>query len=354
MSCCVSAGIHFRRVASPRSSTLTAVAMYLTDIAVALALVMLWTVTPGAQAQEAAKVVRIGRLSPLSAEADAPMVGAFRKGLRDLGWVEGKNFTIESRFAQGQADRLPELAAELVQRRVDLILVGSTPGTLAAKAATRTIPVVMVTTGDPVDGGLIESLARPGGNVTGVTTLGHGLNGKRLELLKEAVPGLARLAVLTNPGSPYSIAFTHEVEAIARILGVKIQVVEASAPVAFEKAFAAMSVGRAGALAVLSDIAFITHRRAIVELAASRRLPAMYGDREFVEAGGLMFYGASLTDMYTRAATHADKILKGAKPADLPVEQPTKFELIVNLKTAKQLGIRIPQSVLLRADRVIE
>jgi putative tryptophan/tyrosine transport system substrate-binding protein len=309
---------------------------------------------PAAYAQEAAKVWRIGRLSPLTQETDAPMIEAFKKGLRELGWAEGKNFAIETRLAQGQLERLPELAQDLVQRRVDIILVGSTPGILAAKNATRTIPLIMVTTGDPVADGLVESLARPGGNVTGVTTLAQELNAKRMQLLKEAVPGVTRVAVLTNPGTSYARAFAKEKDLIARALGVKIQVLEAAAPSAFEKALSMAISGRAEALSVLTDPMFVANRNLIVEWAASKRLPAIYGDRAFVEAGGLLFYGASLTDMYRRVAGHADKIFRGAKPADLPVEQPTRFEFIVNLKAVRQLGVNIPQSVLLRADQVIE
>jgi putative ABC transport system substrate-binding protein len=307
-----------------------------------------------AQDAKPGKMARIGRLSPLSAASDIPNLGAFRKGLRDLGWVEGQDFALEARFADGKPERLPELAAELVRERVDVILVGSTQGALAAKRATSTIPIVMVTTGDPVGGGLVASLAHPGANVTGVTALGQVLSGKRLELLKETVPGVTRLAVLANPTSPYTEPFLREREGAARALGLQLQVVEAHDPPRLEQAFAAMARERAGALMVLTDVMFINHRRRIVELAARSRLPAVYPEREFVGAGGLMFYGASLVDMYTRAAVHADKILKGAKPADLPVEQPTKLELIINLKTAKALGLTIPPSVLARADEVVQ
>lgn len=305
-------------------------------------------------AQELGKPARIGRLSPLSAEADAPLLDAFRAGLRELGWIEGQNYTIEAVFAEGKPDRLPELAAELVRRRVDVILAGSNPGTLAAKNATRTIPVVMVTTADPVGGRLVESLARPGANITGVTALGQGLSAKRLELLKELVPAVTRVAVLTNPASPYSGPFMKESADASRALKVQLQLVEAHDPIEFEQAFGAMTRERAGALMVLTDVMFITHRKRIVEFAAMSRLPAVYGEREFIDAGGLMFYGASLADMYRRAAMHVDKILKGGKPADLPVEQPTKFEMIINLKTAEALGLTIPRALLLRADRTIE
>ena len=307
-----------------------------------------------AQGATSGKTARIGRLSPLSAETAAPSLDAFRKGLRDLGWIEGRDFVIENCYADGKPERLPELAAQLVHQRVDVILVGSNPGALAAKGATSTIPIVMVTTGDPVGGGLVASLARPGGNVTGLTALGQALSAKRLQLLKEAVPGVARIAVLTSPASPYTGPFLRERDNLARALGVRLQVVEAHDPTKFEQAFAEMGRERAGALMVFTDVGFITHRRRLVELAAKSRLPAVYPDREFVSAGGLMFYGASLVDMYYHAAVYVDKILKGTKPADLPVEQPTKLELVINLKTAKTLGLAIPSSVLARADRVLE
>jgi putative ABC transport system substrate-binding protein len=321
---------------------------------VATLLLAAFVVPLPADAQGTGKIVRIGRLSPLSAETDSPNLEAFRKGLRELGWVEGRGFTIESRFAGGKSERLAELAAELVQRRVDLILTGSTPGALAARKATTTIPIVMVTTGDPVAGGLVASLARPGGNVTGVTALGQALNTKRLELIKESVPGVTRVAVLTNPASAYTPPFLREKAAAARALGLQLPVLEARDPGQFEKAFAGLATERAGALMVQSDAMFITHRGRIVELAARSRVPAVYGEREFVNAGGLMFYGASLADMYRDAAAYADKILKGAKPADLPVEQPTKPELVINLKAAKALGLTIPPSVLGRADHLVE
>ena len=305
-------------------------------------------------AKSSSKMARIGRLSPLSAASDTPNLRAFRKGMRDRGWVEGKDFALETRFADGKPERLPQLAAQLVREGVDVILVGSTPGALAAKRATSTIPIVMVTTGDPVGGGLVASLAHPGENVTGLTALGQVLSLKRLELLKETVPGATRLAVLANPTSPYTEPFLKEREPAAQVLGLHLQVVEAHDPARLEPAFAAMARERAAALLVLTDVMFINQRRRIVELAARGRLPAVYPEREFVGAGGLMFYGASLVDMYARAAVHVDKILKGAKPADLPVEQPTKLELVINLKTAKTLGLTIPPSVLARADEVVQ
>lgn len=311
-------------------------------------------VPPAAQDARSGKMARIGRLSPLSADADAHNLEAFRGGLRDLGWVEGRDFTIEARFADGNPERLPELAAQLVRQRVDVILVGSNPGTLAAKQATSTIPIVMVTTGDPVGGGLVASLARPGGNVTGLTALGQELSVKRLELLKEAVPGVSRVAVLISPASPYTGPFLRERESIARALGIHLQVVEARDPATFGKAFTGMTRDHAGALMVFTDVTFITHRKRLVDLAAKHRLPTMYPEREFVSAGGLMFYGASLVDMYSRAAIYTDKVLKGTRPADLPVEQPTKLELVINLKTAKALGLAIPPSVFAKVDHIVE
>ena len=235
-----------------------------------------------------------------------------------------------------------------------MILTGSDLGALAAKTATATIPIVMVTTGDPVGAGIVTSLARPGGNVTGVTAIGQMLNAKRLELIKEAVPGVTRVAVLTNPRSTYTPPFLREKESMVRRLGLQLPVLEAADPGSFEKAFAALATDRAGALLVQTDAMFITHRRRIVELAAKSRVPAVYGDREFVDAGGLMFYGATLAHLYHDAASYTDRILKGARPADLPVEQPTKLELVINLKAAKALGLTIPPSVIGRADHLVE
>ena len=293
-------------------------------------------------------------MSPLSETTERPMLASLRQGLGELGWVEGRNLTFELRFAEGRLDRLPQLASELVDLKVDVIVTGSTSGALAAKNATSTIPIVIVTTGDPVRDGLVESLARPGGNVTGVTALGQALNIKRLEIVKEALPGLKRVAVLTNPDSPYTEPFKQTGEAAARALGLEVRELEARRPDDLEKVFYALGQQDATALMVLTDIMFITHRRRIIELAGNARLPSIFGERESVRAGGLMFYGASLPDMYRRAAAYVDKILKGDKPADLPVEQPTTFELVINLKTAKALGVTIPPILLARADEVIE
>ena len=306
------------------------------------------------EAQQTERVARIGRLSPTSAAADVRVGEAFEQGLHDLGWIDGRNVTTERRFADGNPRRLSELAAELVRLKVDVIVAGSTPAIVAARNATATIPIVMVTTGDPVASGLVKSLARPGGNITGLTALGQALNAKRLELLKEAVPGATRFAVLGNPTFPDTTPAVKGVHTAAQALGVQLRVVEVRDPGELDKAFAAMRSDRVKGLMVLADPMFNAHRRQIVELAGKSLLPAMYGLREFSDAGGLMFYGAGLPDMWRRAAYFVDKILKGAKPADLPVEQPTKFELVINLKTAKELGLTIPQSILLRADQVIE
>jgi putative ABC transport system substrate-binding protein len=308
-----------------------------------------------AQAQPSGRPARIGRLSPVSARAEAAFMEAFRNGLRELGWVEGQSFVIESRFAEGRVERLPALAAELVRQEVEVFLTGSNPAALAAKQATSAIPIVMVTTADPIGAGIVTSLARPGGNVTGVTALGAVLNAKRLEALKEAVPGLTRVAVLANPRSPdYIGPLLKEKEALARGLTLRLSVHEVTEADGLARAFAAMAAERTGALMVLTDVLFLTHRATIVELAARYRIPALYGERGFVDAGGLMFYGANLVDLYRRAAVYVDRILKGARPADLPVEQPTRFELVINAKTARALGLAIPHSLVLRADQVVE
>ena len=302
---------------------------------------------------DAAAGVRIGRLSPLSARSDEPHLAAFRRGLKDRGWVDG-SFTIEGRFADGNGERLPALAADLVRSGVSLILAGSNAAVLAAKQATATIPIVMVTTGDPVGDRLVSSLARPGANVTGVTAFGQALNTKRLELLKAAVPGAERVAVLIDPRGPYAAGFIAKREDAATALSLDVQLLLAHDVEDVEKALVAAAKSRAQAVMVETNPAFLTHGRRIVELVAKSRLPAIYGERAFVEAGGLMFYGASLVDMYADAAGHADKILKGAKPAELPVEQPTKFEFVINMKAARGLGLTIPPTLLLRADTVIE
>jgi ABC-type uncharacterized transport system substrate-binding protein len=304
-----------------------------------------------AEAQQPKKIPRIGFLSPL----ESPQYfAAFRQGLRELGYTEGKNVVIEYRSAKGIPERFPDLAAELVRLNVDVIVAASGGRALAAKNATSTIPIVIGTTGDPVASGLVASLARPGGNITGLTALGTELTGKRLELLKEAVPRASRIVVLSTPGSTEGGASLKAMEVAAQPLGIELRVQEVRDPGEFEKTFAAITKEHAGAIMVLTGPLLTTHRKQIVEFAAKSRLPAMYGISEFVDAGGLMFYGASLPEMYRRAAAYVDKILKGTRPADLPVEQPTKFELVINLRTAKQIGVTIPQRVLARADRVIK
>jgi putative ABC transport system substrate-binding protein len=304
------------------------------------------------QAPSAAR--RLGVLSPQSATTGASVVAALRQGLRELGWQDGVNLAVETRYADGAIDRLPALAHELVARNVDVIVAGSNPGVQAARQATATIPIVMVTTGDPVVGALVASLARPGGNVTGVTTAAQELSGKRLELLREMMPDIRRVALLVNPDSPFTALYAREVVAAAGTSGIDLQLLEARDPREIEAAFARMRANQAQAVLVVADIMFITRRALITALALANRLPAVYWERTFVDSGGLMFYGASLHRMYRHAATHVDKILKGARPAELPVEQPTEFELVINLATAKALGIAIPQAMLLRADEVIE
>jgi putative ABC transport system substrate-binding protein len=308
-----------------------------------------------AEAQQAAKVARIGYLA-LNRAAAPDVLEAFLQGLRDLGYVEGRNLVIEYRDAEGKPERLPALAAELVALKVEVIVAPGTLAALAAKQATRTIPIVFPSVGDPVTDGLVTSLARPGGNVTGLSPFGEELVGKRLELLTQAVPGVSRVAVLWQPGAVPERTekdILKGADVAARALGVRPQFVEARGPADFDRAFSDMTRVRASALTVLPYAMFINERRHLVDLAAKNRLPAVYGLREFVDAGGLMAYGPDRADMYRRAATYVDKILKGAKPGDLPVEQPTKFELVINLKTAKALGLTIPQSLLQRADEVI-
>ena len=311
-----------------------------------------------AEAQQAAKVARIDWLAGnLSASPYAPE--AFRQGLRDLGYVEGRNVVIESRDSEGKLERLPALAVELVALKVDVIVVGGTPQALAAMQATRTLPIVFAAVGDPVTDGLVTSLARPGGNVTGFSTTSAApeIVGKRLELLTQSVPGVTRAAVLWQPGGQGERTnkdLLHGTDVAARALGVRLQVVEVRGPDDFDRAFSDVTRARAGALTVLGTSMFFNARRRLVDLAAKNRMPAVYPLREFVDAGGLMAYGPNLADLFRRAATYVDKILKGAKPADLPVEQPTKFELVINLKTAKALGLTIPQALLVRADEVIQ
>jgi putative tryptophan/tyrosine transport system substrate-binding protein len=310
-----------------------------------------------AEAQQAGKVARIGYMVLSS---DAPRFReAFRQGLRDLGYIEGRNFVLEIRSAESKPERYPALAAELVALKVDVIVVsgGGTPAALAAKQATGTLPIVFTNVGDPVTSGLVTSLARPGGNITGLSLVTPELISKRLELLTQAVPGVSRIAVLWQPGALEERTEKDRLqraEAAGRTLGVRLQFLEVRGPKDFDRAFADMTRARAGALTDLEGPVFWSERKRIVDLAAKNRLPAVYALREFVDVGGLMSYGPDFADLWRRAAAYVDKILKGVKPADLPVEQPTKFELIINLKTAKALGLTIPPSVLGRADQVIE
>ena len=310
-----------------------------------------------ADAQEPKKVPRIGYLSSQDPASESIRSEPIRAALRDLGYIEGQNITIEYRYTEGKRDRAPELAAELVRLKVDIIVVaGGAPWILAAKNATKTIPIVMSGAGiDPVVAGFVESLARPGGNVTGVTLLSRELGGKRLEQLKEAVPKLSRVAVLYELGLLGPERELKEVlPTAAGALGLTVRSWEVRRADNFDKVFAALNKDRPDGLYVLGGPLMTTNRKRIVDFAAKSRLPSVYNNREFADAGGLMSYGADLADSYRRAAYYVDKILKGAKPADLPVEQPTKFELVINLKTAKQIGLTIPQSMLYRADKVIK
>ena len=305
-----------------------------------------------AGAQQPAKVARIGFLGTGSRTAN--QLEAFQHGLRDLGYVEGRNIVIEYRWAEGRVERFPDLAAELVGLKVDVIVATGTPVALAAKNATRTIPIVFATAADPVGSGLVAGIARPDGNVTGLSLLAPEIVARQLQLLKEAVPKASRVAVLSNPASSYIALLFKETEAAARSLGVRVQLLGVRGADAFDSAFSAITKERPGALFVLFDPLFFAHQTRIAEFANKNRLPAMYPHREQAETGGLMAYGPDLRDNFRRAATYVDKILKGAKPADLPVEQPTKFELVINLKTAKALGLTIPPSLLQRADEVIQ
>jgi putative ABC transport system substrate-binding protein len=306
-----------------------------------------------AQAQQAARVYRIGFVSPIS---PGPTLDAFRQRLREIGYVEGKNVIFETRFAEGRSERLPELVAEVIRLKVDVLLVGSTVGALAAKKATTTIPIVFAGLIDPVAPGIVASFARPGGNITGVTfgIGGSGFAGKWVELLKEAAPNVSHATVLSNSASPLTALLVKEIRAAARTLNVKLDVLEAGNTTELDRGFAAIGASGAQAIIVPNDPFFIANRAKLVRFAASKRLPAVYFSKLFADAGGLMAYGASLEDSYRRAAIYVDKILKGAKPADLPIEQPTTFELVINLRTARALGLTIPQSLLLRADQVIE
>jgi putative ABC transport system substrate-binding protein len=306
-----------------------------------------------AQAQQPTKIPRIGFLFNTSPSAASARVKAFRQGLRELGYVEGKNIVIEVRYAEGKLDRLRELAAELVRLKVDIVISGGPAVTRAAKEASSTIPIVMAFDNDPVGNGFVASLARPGGNITGLSTLAPELSGKQLELLKETIPKLARVAVLGNSTEPGYAQVLTEMELAAEALKVKLQYLDVLSPKDIESVFRAASKGRAQAVLVLASSVIASHRAEIVDLAAKNRLPAIYPQAEYMEAGGLMYYGTNTPDLFRRAATYVDKILKGRTPADLPVEQPMRFEFIISLIAAKQIGLTVPPNVLVRATRVI-
>jgi len=325
--------------------------------ALAIVLTLLIIATPLlASAQQAGKVYRLGFLG--GARSDTPggerLWEALLEGLREFGYVEGQNIVVERRYAEGREERLPALAADLVTVKVDVIVAAATQPVHAARRATTTIPIVMPNHSDPVGSGLVASFARPGGNVTGLSIINPELTGKRLELLKQALPTITRVAVLSNPTHQVHPSMLNEVDVAARVLGLQIRRLQAQGLSDYERAFSAMTRERAEAVLVLGDITFWLHRARIAELAANRRLPTMFSQREHVEAGGLMSYGADLADNYRRSASYVAKILKGANPADLPIEQPIKFELVINLKTAKALSLTIPSSVLARANQVLE
>ena len=307
-----------------------------------------------AQGQQPGKIPRIGIVPPGPISERVHLWEAFRQGLHELGYVEGKNIILIFPSGKVTPERLPDLATELVSLKVDVIVAPTTAGAAVVMKATKTIPIVMPTSIDPIGTGLVTSLAHPGGNATGLTSVAPDLSGKRLELIKEVVPGVSHIAVLSNPTSPTIPSQMKEAKLAAQSLGLRLQTLEVRVPDDFERVFHAAITARATALFALDDVFLYTHRTQMLKLAAKTRLPAIYGFTEYVEAGGLMSYAANLSDSYRRSAKYVDKILKGVKPADLPVEQPTKFELVINLKTAKQIGLSIPPNVLARADRVIK
>jgi putative tryptophan/tyrosine transport system substrate-binding protein len=306
------------------------------------------------EAQPSGKIPRIGFLGNSTPALEENLVGPFREGLRDLGYVEGRNILIEYRWAEGKYERFPTLIAELIALDVDVIVTAGTPASLAVKKATTTIPLVMIAVGEPVATGLVTSLARPGGNITGLTSISPEIEGKRLELLREVVPKISHVAVLWNAGSPVQVIQEKETREAAQVLGMKILSLGVRSREEIEEAFATIVRERAAALLVLADRLFLHHRAAIMDFATKQRLPGVHAYVELVEAGGLMSYGPSYPGMHRRAAYFVERILKGAKPADLPVERPAKFELVVNLKAAKRIGVTIPPNVLARADKVIK
>lgn len=317
------------------------------------AAVLLLAGSVAAQAQQAARVYRIGFVG-----TNPPVAEAFRQGLREAGYIEGKNVFIEARFAEGRQERLPELVAQVLRLRIDVLVCVSPPAVLAAKNATTTVPIVFASVTDPVASGVVTSLARPGGNITGASigVSGPGFGGKWVELLKEAVPGVSQVAVLWNPTEPGTAQFLRDIQAAARVLNVKLDLLGAGNAADLDRAIAAISASRAQAIIVVRDLFFnsTATRVKLVQFAANKRLPAVYSFRSFVADGGLMSYAASQEESYRVAATLVDKIIKGAKPADLPIQQPTRFELVINLRAARALGLTIPPSLLLRADQVIE
>jgi len=328
-------------------------------ILVSLSASFIFALVGFADAQQAGKVLQIGLLSPRQTRSagdtrQSPRMRAFEEGLLELGWIKGKNVTIERRDTGGESDRLGEAAAELVQLKVDVIVTLSTPPAKAAKAATSTIPIVIIDPGDPVGVGLVASLARPGGNITGLSSIAPDLAAKRLELLKETFPKASRVAILFNAAIPPAEVGLKEMRLAAPLFGQQLQFVEVQHADGFERAFEAITRERATALVVFPDPLTFSNSNVIVALANKSRIPTIFGESEFVNRGGLMSYGPSYPAMFRRAATYVDKILKGAKPADLPVEQPTKFEFVINLKAAKEIGLTIPPNVLVRADRVIK
>jgi putative tryptophan/tyrosine transport system substrate-binding protein len=326
----------------------------LRKVAVCLTSTMLLLAIVSVEAQQTKTNPRVGFLGNSTAALEANLIGPFREGLRDLGYVEGKNIVIEWRWAEGKYERFPSLIAELIASKVDLIVTAGTPATIALKKATTTLPLVMIAVGDPVGTGLIASLAHPGGNITGLTSISPELDGKRLELLREVIPKISHVAVLWNPTSPLQVVAERETQAAAQAMEIKVLSLGVQAQEQFDDAFAKILKERPGALLVLADRLFLHHRVRIMDFASKQRLPGVHAYVELVEAGGLMSYGPSYAGMHRRAAYFVDKILKGAKPAELPVEAPAKFELVVNLKAAKQIGVTIPPSVLYRADKVIK
>jgi putative ABC transport system substrate-binding protein len=307
-----------------------------------------------ARAQQAAKIPRVGLLSPFAPADTAPWHQAFLRGLSDLGWVDGKNIAIEYRYSDGRNDRLPELIGDLVRLKVDIIVTAVTNDTLAAKNAAGGIPIVMAAAGDPVATGIVASLARPGGNITGLSQMNPELNGKRLELLKEIAPYISSLAVFLNPEDPISALGQNEIELPARKMKIEVHSFEVRNTLDLDKALQEATKARVDALAIMPNPVFVTNLKLIADFAIQNRVPSVFHLREYAKAGGLVSYGVDRADLFRRAATFVDKILKGANPADLPIEQPTKFELTINLKTAKALGLTVPPKLLLTADEVIE